>query len=42
MVAPGIHYGATLQLINPKAFAVDTFLFGTFVLYPENFARSYL
>ena len=37
MTAPGIFSGVTLQLINPKAYAVHTILFGGFVLYPDNF-----
>ena len=37
MDAPGITNGITLQLINPKAYAVHSTLFGGFMIYPENF-----
>ena len=37
MDAPGITNGITLQLINPKAYAVHSTLFGGFVIYSENF-----
>ena len=35
--APGFVTGLTLNLINPKAYAVHTILFGSFALYPDNF-----
>ena len=38
MTAPGLVSGITLQLINPKAYAVHTTLFSGFVIYPESFA----
>ncbi len=38
MTAPGLVSGVTLQLINPKAYAVQTTLFSGFVIYPESFA----
>ena len=38
MTAPGLISGITLQLINPKAYAVHTTLFSGFVIYPESFA----
>ena len=38
MTAPGLVSGITLQLINPKAYAVHTTLFTGFVIYPESFA----
>ena len=31
---PGIMAGTTLQFINPKAYAVNTFLFSNFAFYP--------
>ena len=34
---PGLLAGATLQLINPKAYAVHITLFTGFVFYPSNF-----
>ena len=37
MSAPDFITGLTLNLINPKAYAVHTILFGGFVLYPDNF-----
>ena len=37
MDAPGITNGITLQLINPKAYAVHSTLFGGFLIYPDNF-----
>ena len=37
MSAPDFVIGLTLNLINPKAYAVHTILFGSFVLYPDNF-----
>lgn len=37
MAAPGFFTGVTLQLINPKAYAVHTILFGGFVINPGNF-----
>ena len=37
MSAPGFATGLTLNLVNPKAYAVHTILFGGFVLYPDNF-----
>ena len=38
MTAPGLVSGITLQLINPKAYAVHTTLFSGFMIYPESFA----
>ena len=38
MTAPGLISGITLQLINPKAYAVHTTLFSGFMIYPESFA----
>ena len=38
MAAPGFVTGVMLQLINPKAYAVNTMLFSSFAFYPENFA----
>jgi threonine/homoserine/homoserine lactone efflux protein len=38
MAAPGFVTGVTLQLINPKAYAVNTMLFSSFAFYPESFA----
>jgi len=38
MAAPGFITGAMLQLINPKAYAVNTMLFSSFAFYPDNFA----
>ena len=35
--APGFVTGLTLNIINPKAYAVNTILFGGFALYPYNF-----
>ena len=37
MAAPGFVTGVMLQLINPKAYAVNTMLFSSFNFYPENF-----
>lgn len=37
MAAPGFVTGLTLNLINPKAYAVHTILFGGFMLYPDKF-----
>jgi len=37
MAAPGFVTGLTLNIINPKAYAVHTILFGGFALYPDNF-----
>ena len=37
IAAPGFVTGATLQLINPKAYAVHTTFFSGFPLYPDNF-----
>ena len=34
---PGLLTGFTLQLINPKAYAVNMTLFGGFAFYPSNF-----
>ena len=34
---PGVLAGATLQLINPKAYAVHITLFSGFAFYPKNF-----
>ena len=34
---PGLLAGATLQLINPKAYAVHITLFSGFAFYPSNF-----
>ena len=38
MTAPGLVSGITLQLINPKAYAVNTTLFTSFAFYPDSFA----
>jgi len=38
MAAPGFVTGVMLQLINPKAYAVNTMLFSSFAFYPDNFA----
>ncbi len=38
VTAPGLFSGITLQLINPKAYAVHSTLFSGFVIYPESFA----
>ena len=38
MEAPGFITGVMLQLINPKAYAVNTMLFSSFAFYPDNFA----
>ena len=38
MAAPGFVTCVMLQLINPKAYAVNTMLFSSFAFYPENFA----
>ena len=38
MVAPGFVNGVMLQLINPKAYAVNTMLFSSFAFFPGNFA----
>ena len=38
IAAPGFVTGVMLQLINPKAHAVNTMLFSSFAFYPENFA----
>lgn len=37
MAAPGFIAGVMLQLINPKAYAVNTTLFSSFAFYPESF-----
>lgn len=37
IAAPGFVTGATLQFINPKAYAVHTTFFSGFLLYPDNF-----
>ena len=37
MAAPGFVTGLTLNIMNPKAYAVNTILFGGFALYPYNF-----
>ena len=37
MAAPGFVAGVMLQLINPKAYAVNTTLFSGFAFYPESF-----
>ena len=34
---PGFAAGLTLQLINPKAYAVNTTFFSSFAFYPESF-----
>ncbi len=34
--APGIGAGTLLQFINPKAYAVNTFLFSNFAFYPSS------
>lgn len=36
--APGLGAGLALQLINPKAYAVNTALFSGFAFYPESLA----
>jgi len=36
MAAPGVITGVSLQLINPKAYAVHTTLFSGFLIYPDN------
>ena len=36
MAAPGLITGVSLQLINPKAYAVHTTLFSGFLIYPDN------
>ena len=35
--APGFFSGITLQIINPKAYVVNTAFFSAFPLYPDNF-----
>ena len=40
MAAPGFVTGVMLQLINPKAYAVNTMLFSSFAFYPDNFAMK--
>ena len=37
MSAPGFVTGLTLNLMNPKAYAVHAILFGGFALYPDDF-----
>ena len=37
IAAPGFITGMMLQLINPKAYAVNTMLFSSFTFYPQNF-----
>ena len=37
IAAPGFITGIMLQLINPKAYAVNTMLFSSFAFYPQNF-----
>ena len=37
IAAPGLITGMMLQLINPKAYAVNTMLFSSFAFYPQNF-----
>ena len=37
IAAPGFITGMMLQLINPKAYAVNTMLFSSFAFYPQNF-----
>jgi len=37
MAAPGFVTGVTLQLINPKAYAVNTTLFSSFAFYPQSY-----
>jgi len=37
MSKPGLLSGLTLQLINPKAYAVNTTLFSGFAFYPDSF-----
>ncbi len=37
MAAPGFVTGLTVNIINPKAYAVHTILFSGFALYPDNF-----
>jgi len=36
--APGFVAGTLLQFINPKAYAVNTFLFSNFAFYPESWS----
>ena len=38
IAAPGFITGMMLQLINPKAYAVNTALFSSFAFYPASFA----
>jgi threonine/homoserine/homoserine lactone efflux protein len=38
MEAPGFTTGVMLQLINPKAYAVNTTLFSSFAFYPDSYA----
>ena len=40
IAAPGFVTGVMLQLINPKAYAVNTMLFSSFGFYPDNFATE--
>ena len=40
MAGPGFVTGMMLQLVNPKAYAVNTMLFSSFAFYPENFAME--
>ena len=37
IAAPGFITGMMLQLINPKAYAVNSMLFSSFAFYPQNF-----
>lgn len=37
MAAPGVLSGVMLQLINPKAYAVNTTLYSSFAFYPQSF-----
>ena len=37
IAAPGVITGIMFQLINPKAYAVNTVLFSSFAFYPQNF-----
>ncbi len=38
--APGVINGVLLQFINPKAYAVNTFLFSGFPIWPESLAAE--
>lgn len=38
--APGFGAGTLLQFINPKAYAVNTFLFSNFAFYPSSYSTE--